>query len=132
VKVLSVERTFWEKATILHAEYHRPMAKAMPERFSRHYSDFYELLRKGVATPAMANLDLLDRVTQHKSLFFKSAWAKYKQAARGTLKIAPPKHRLKVLHDDYIKMRQMFFGDPPAFDAILTSLQQWESDFNKR
>src|SRR5205814_4822425 len=40
VKVLSVERTFWEKATILHAEFHRPPEKALPERFSRHYSDF--------------------------------------------------------------------------------------------
>jgi hypothetical protein len=37
LKVLSVERTFWEKATILHAEFHRPSDKAMPERFSRHY-----------------------------------------------------------------------------------------------
>jgi hypothetical protein len=43
VKVLSVERTFWEKATILHAEFHRPAEKAMPERFSRHYCDFHEV-----------------------------------------------------------------------------------------
>ena len=49
VKVLSAERTFWEKATILHAEFHRPAEKPMPERFSRHYCDFYELIRKGVA-----------------------------------------------------------------------------------
>ena len=41
VKVLAVERTFWEKATILHAEFHRPVDKPMPERFSRHYGDFY-------------------------------------------------------------------------------------------
>lgn len=50
VKVLSVERTFWEKATILHAEFHRPPDKAMPERFSRHYSDLYDLIRKGVSS----------------------------------------------------------------------------------
>ena len=48
VKVLSAERTFWEKATILHAEFHRPADKPMPERFSRHYCDFFELIRKGV------------------------------------------------------------------------------------
>ncbi|HEV3210896.1 MAG TPA: nucleotidyl transferase AbiEii/AbiGii toxin family protein [Chthoniobacterales bacterium] len=35
IKVLSAERTFWEKATILHAEFHRPPNKAMPARFSR-------------------------------------------------------------------------------------------------
>src|SRR5208282_5237824 len=52
VKVLSAERTFWEKATILHAEFHRPAEKAMPERFSRHYCDCSELIRKGVGKAA--------------------------------------------------------------------------------
>jgi Nucleotidyl transferase AbiEii toxin, Type IV TA system len=49
VKVLSVERTFWEKATILHAEFHRPESKPTQVRLSRHYCDFYELIRNGVA-----------------------------------------------------------------------------------
>lgn len=38
VIALEVERSFWEKATILHAEYHRPADKATPDRFSRHGS----------------------------------------------------------------------------------------------
>ena len=54
MKVLSAERTFWEKATILHAEFYRPADKPMPDRFSRHYADFHELVRKGVATTAIA------------------------------------------------------------------------------
>ncbi|MFM7930229.1 MAG: nucleotidyl transferase AbiEii/AbiGii toxin family protein, partial [Pirellula sp.] len=39
VVALELDRTFWEKATILHAEYHRPANKATPDRFSRHYAD---------------------------------------------------------------------------------------------
>jgi len=35
VIALEVERTFWEKATILHAEYHRPPEKPMRSRLSR-------------------------------------------------------------------------------------------------
>ena len=35
LRVLSIERTFWEKATILHAEAHRDETKATPPRFSR-------------------------------------------------------------------------------------------------
>lgn len=61
VKVLSAERTFWEKATILHAEFHRPVEKPMPDRFSRHYCDFHELVRKGVAKSAAAKPELLMR-----------------------------------------------------------------------
>jgi len=132
VKVLSVERTFWEKATILHAEYHRPADKAMPERFSRHYCDFSEMIRRGVGPSAVAKLELLARVAQHKSLFFKTSWAHYGEAAKGALRVAPPEHRLKLLQEDYARMQQMFFGEPPGFDDILVLLRQWESEFNQQ
>jgi hypothetical protein len=132
VKVLAVERTFWEKGTILHAEFHRPADKPMPERFSRHYGDFYELINKGVSKSATAKLELLARVAEHKNLFFKSSWAKYGEATKGTLRIAPPEQRLKALRDDYAKMQQMFFGEQPEFDKIIALLKQWESDFNHK
>ena len=132
VKVLSAERTFWEKATILHAEFHRPVEKPMPDRFSRHYADFHELVRKGVATAAIAKPDLLARVAQHKNLFFKTSWARYGEATKGTLHITPPEHRLKALRDDYTRMQQMFFGTPPDFDKIIALLSQWESEFNQK
>lgn len=131
VKVLSAERTFWEKATILHAEFHRPAEKAIPERFSRHYCDFYELVRRGVGKSAVANLDLLARVSHHKNLFFKTSWARYNEAVKGSLRVMPPEQRIKALRDDYVKMEQMFFGKPPVFEDILASLRQWELDFNQ-
>ena len=131
VKVLLAERTFWEKATILHAEFHRPAEKPMPERFSRHYCDFYELIRKGVAKSATAKPELLARVAQHKSLFFKTSWARYGEATKGSLRIAPPEQRVKALRGDYAQMQQMFFGEPPEFDNIIARLQQWEREFNQ-
>ncbi len=45
VVALLARRTFWEKATILHAEYHRPPAKPLPNRYSRHYYDVAMLAR---------------------------------------------------------------------------------------
>lgn len=132
VKVLSVERTFWEKATILHAEFHRPVDKSMPERFSRHYCDCYELIRRGVSSQATARLELLARVAEHKNLFFRSSWANYGEAAKGTLRIAPPEHRRKALREDYVKMQQMFFGEPPEFEGMLAKLIEWERTFNEK
>jgi len=132
VKVLSEERTFWEKATILHAEFHRPPDKAMPERFSRHYCDFYDLIRKGVSKSATAKPDLLAQVAEHKALFFKSSWARYGEAASGTLRVAPPEHRLKALREDYAKMLQTFFGEPPEFGRLIDTLKEWEAEFNQK
>ena len=132
VKVLSAERTFWEKATILHAEFHRPVDKPVPERFSRHYCDFYELIRKGVGKSAEGMPELLARVAQHKNLFFKTSWARYSEAVKGTLRIAPTEHRVAALRGDYGKMQQMFFGEVPEFDKIMSLLEKWERDFNQR
>ena len=131
VKVLAAERTFWEKATILHAEFHRPVEKPTPVRLSRHYCDFYELIRKGVEQRAVEQIELLNRVAHHKHLFFKSSWAKYGEAAKGTLKIVPPEYRINALYSDYANMREMFFSEPPKFESILALLKEWENKFNR-
>jgi len=85
-----------------------------------------------VSKSARAKLDLLARVAEHKSLFFKSSWARYGEAASGTLRVAPPEHRLKALREDYAKMLQMFFGDPPEFGRMIDTLKEWEAEFNQK
>ncbi|MGI6393987.1 MAG: nucleotidyl transferase AbiEii/AbiGii toxin family protein [bacterium] len=126
VKVLSAQRTFWEKATLLHAEYHRPLSKIMPARLSRHYYDMAMLIDKGVPLEEK----LLGIVVEHKKIFFRSLWAKYDEAKKGTLRIFPNSERIKLLEADYKKMEEMFFVKPPAFSEILNTLLQWEKEFN--
>jgi hypothetical protein len=53
VVALDLERTFWEKATILHAEFHRRPAETLPERYARHYSDMAALARHPSASAAL-------------------------------------------------------------------------------
>ncbi len=83
----------------------------------------HELIRKGVGKSAAAKPELLARVAQHKSLFFKTSWAQYGEATKGSLRVAPPEHRVKALREDYAKMQQMFFGEPPEFDHIIALLR---------
>jgi len=45
VRVLAGERTFWEKATILHMLYHYPSEKKLPLRMARHYYDLFMMRR---------------------------------------------------------------------------------------
>ena len=56
VVALEFERSFWEKATILHKEYHRPAERPMPDRFSRHYADTAALARHPAAVAASATM----------------------------------------------------------------------------
>lgn len=130
VKVLSPERTFWEKATILHACYHFPSAKGFPRRQSRHYYDIVKLYEKGIGKKAIGDLTLLKSVAEHKAVFFRSASAKYNEAAPGSLRLVPPPFRRKDLEDDYAKMREMFFSAPPALEDILAVLTEIEHQVN--
>jgi hypothetical protein len=69
IPVLDIERTFWEKATILHAEVHRPADKETPDRFSRHYADLVALAAHPAGSAALTRDDLRDRVVAHKQIF---------------------------------------------------------------
>jgi predicted nucleotidyltransferase component of viral defense system len=71
VRVLAVERTFWEKACLLHEETFRPADKPRKLRMARHYYDFWCLLRAGVGERALANTALFQRVAEHREIFFR-------------------------------------------------------------
>lgn len=129
VVALELERTFWEKATILHAEFHRPGERSR-ERFSRHYSDFAALWKHDKGPAAAARLDLLEKVRVHKSRFFASAWAHYHTASPGTFRLVPPKRQIPMLRADYQAMRQMFLSEPRPFDDILMILDEAERSLN--
>ncbi|AHF89859.1 hypothetical protein OPIT5_06055 [Opitutaceae bacterium TAV5] len=132
IKVLSIERTFWEKATILHAEAHREESKATPTRFSRHYADLAALADHANAADALGRDDLRARVVEHKQVFFAAGWAKYSTAVPGTFRLVPPDYRLATLQDDYRAMQEMFFGRPRAWAEIVERLRTLEAAINRR
>lgn len=73
VVALEIERTFWEKATILHAESHRPEDKPIPDRFSRHYADTVALALHPDGKRAIHLDEMRTKVVEWKSRFFGSS-----------------------------------------------------------
>ena len=131
VTTLQPERTFWEKATILHAEYHRPEVRPSADRLSRHYYDLAMLARSPVSNSALQQLDLLEAVARHKERFFRAAWAKYPEARPGTLRLSPHSELEKSLRIDFAKMEEMIFHNTPRFETILEELARLERSINK-
>lgn len=130
VKAIVAERTFWEKATILHQEANRPLDKAMLPRYSRHYYDLAMMAQSNVKEAALRDLDLLETVVVFKQQFYPSAWANYESAKAGSLKLVPPKERISELSKDYDAMRSMIFGSYPTLHEIIAILQALEADIN--
>src|ERR1700722_9633625 len=113
IRVLNAERTFWEKATILHQYAHLPENKKLPPRISRHYYDFFRLLSSEIKKKALIDTTLLERVATHKSIYFASSWASYGTTRKETLRLFPPVRILKELERDYALMESMFFREIP-------------------
>jgi hypothetical protein len=130
ITTVVARRTFWEKATILHAEYHRPLDKPMPSRYSRHYADVAMMAQASVKDEALADLNLLRKVVLHKDRFYHCAWAKYMEAKPGRFHLLPRNERLPDLRRDHDAMQAMFFGAPPTFDDIIHRLADLEREIN--
>lgn len=130
IKVLSPKRTFWEKATILHAENNINKAERVKERLSRHLYDLVMLYRSDIGQEAIKDTDLLASVAEHKKFYFRSGAANYDEAKPGTLKIVPHDAILDAFKQDYEKMGSMFSGEIIPFDTIIKELQELEKDIN--
>jgi hypothetical protein len=130
VVALLAKRTFWEKATILHAEFHRPADKPLPERYSRHYYDVAMLAESTIRAEALADMPLLAQVVRHKETFYPAAWARYDLAQPGNLCLMPTETRMAALERDYRNMGVMIFGQPPKFDELMKTLAELEKEIN--
>ena len=128
VRVLGAERTFWEKATILHAISH---GSKLRTRMSRHYYDVGEMVSSSIYSKAIQNIDLLIKVAEHKALFFKDSKARYDLAKPGSLRLMPIDEHLVQLNDDHRQMQEMFFEDPPPFESVLEKLKTAEEEINR-
>lgn len=130
VTALELARTFWEKATILHAEYFRPEARPMPDRYARHYADLAQLLGHPQAAELLADKVLCARVVAWKSRVFASEWARYDLAQQGSFRLVPPAYRLAALEADYAVMHPMFLHEPASFAEVMQMLAAAEQKIN--
>jgi hypothetical protein len=131
VEVLKIERTFWEKATILHQFHFQSDPARVTPGFSRHYYDIYQLVQRGFAEAALAGVSLLPEVADHKNVFYRQQWARYDLArAPQTLELLPHADIEAAIAADYLAMQEMIFGDLPDFEDILSVLHSLKFRIN--
>lgn len=131
VKAIKAERTFWEKATILHHEAHRPERYVQPSRFSRHYYDLAQIAVSTTKDAALERLDLLHDVVEFKQRFYPRSWAQYELARPGTIRLLPEAHVMETVREDYRAMGNMIFGNYPEIGEIMAILKVLEDEINR-
>jgi len=130
--VLAPERTFWEKATLIHVECNRREPKVNADRLSRHWSDLAGLAKTEIGRRTLADRDLLADVVKHKEVFFPASYANYQACLHRGFRLIPDEPLRSALSADFRKMIDsgMFFGDKPDFARIIATLSDLEKQIN--
>ena len=132
VTVLSPARTFWEKATLIHVECHRPDLKSDAHRQSRHWYDLARLADHEIGRQALADRALLTDVVKHKKVFYGASYANYDACNTGGMRLLPDQRLLDAVDHDLRAMIDagMFYCDRPSFEKIVERLRALESEIN--
>jgi len=106
LRTVAPERTFWEKAMLLHEETYTAGPGGPKVRLSRHYYDLWCLIRAGVAERAAQDGGLFNRVAEHRRLFFRRRREAQETLRPGLLRLVPPEDQLPHWRRDYEAMRE--------------------------
>jgi len=122
VACVKPERTFWEKASLLHEQNTRPGVQPLAARQARH---LYDLVRLWEHVENDAGLgQLFNGVRAHRKVFFNYAWVDYDALQPGGLQLLPPASSRDHWRADYAAMEPMFFEPPPSFSDLLARIAQ--------
>jgi predicted nucleotidyltransferase component of viral defense system len=133
VRVLAAERTFWEKAMLVHEETLRPPGRRRPARLARHYYDLWCLITAGIGERAAEREDIFARTVRHREVYFNWSWMDYSTLKRGGLRLVPLPEMVAEWRKDYQAMSgEMFFGDVPEFDLVIKVIESFQRRFNEK
>lgn len=131
VLTIDVERTFWEKLTILHKIANFPEGKMLPSRYARHLYDVFNLGNSWVKENAFARKELLEKDVAFKQKFYYSKGAHYETATLTSIELMPKEVVMNALQEDYHAMRNMIYGNIPEFEEILKYLEKLQEEIHE-
>jgi nucleotidyltransferase AbiEii toxin of type IV toxin-antitoxin system len=133
VQVLDAERTFLEKAMLLHEESSRPEGKTFKGRMARHYYDLYCMIQAGVGDRAIADKQLFKRVVKQRKFYFNVSWVEYDLMRPGSINLMVAESNPQYWKNDYEIMKEaFFFGDAPDFDNMMKVIKEFQQKLNNK
>lgn len=134
--VMSLARTFWEKATAAHV--YCAQGRIRGERYARHWHDLAAIARSANFKSVVEDRAVARAVAEHKTHFFSEKDVEgntidYGAAVAGGLQIVPDGPARDALAEDYAKMLedQVMVGDALAFDDLMNACAQVAEQANE-
>jgi Nucleotidyl transferase AbiEii toxin, Type IV TA system len=133
--VMTVARTFWEKATAAHVFCRQGRVRG--ERYARHWYDLAAIARSPHFAAAISDRAVASAVADHKSCFFVEKDAQgqtidYASTTTGCLNVVPEGEAKAALARDYAAMLgdEVMVRDAPSFEALLEACADLQAKVN--
>lgn len=132
VSTILPQRTFWEKAFLLHELFQKPVDKMDIARMSRHWYDLHYLNNAGFAKKAIQDKALYDAIRNHRKVFTKVPGVDYDSLSPKAFGLLPPNEKETDWNNDYKKMIESYiYKEPPELAALTGTINRLMKDFKK-
>jgi len=131
INTIDIERTFWDKMTILH-KVANPDLIRIPKRYSRHYYDVSMFIKNYDYSKALSKPGLLEETVKNNIRFFNYKYFPFRNAEIGYLELIPSQEKIDFLKKDYEDMKDMFSDNIPEFNEIIQTIRSFEKIVNNK
>lgn len=119
------QKTFVEKAFLLHELFSIERDKLSASRRSRHLYDLAMMMDKDFAVNAIADDKLWASVRLHREKFTSVQGIDYSHDIRGSIILLPPGNFIDDWKNDYRMMSEsMIYGDKPSWEELLNKINE--------
>lgn len=124
------EKTFLEKAFLLHELFSVTNSTTIAARKSRHLYDLFMMMDKDLAERAIRDNDLWESICHHREIYTSVRGVDYTPDIRRHLHLVPQKEVLGIWQADYEAMQEsMIYGRKPSFEKLLEAMVKLEDEF---
>ncbi|KAA6343593.1 hypothetical protein EZS27_008730 [termite gut metagenome] len=124
------QRTFLEKAFLLHEEFQKPAENIRVNRMSRHLYDLEKLMDTDYAKDALNSPDLYDVIVNHRKMLTSMKEVDYSTHTPDKINFVPPASIIDIWEKDYETMKSnMIYGDSIPFDKLIERIRELNERF---
>jgi len=125
------QRTFLEKAFLLHEEFQKQQENIRVDRMTRHIYDLEKLMDTNYAIEALNDRGLYNTIVEHRRTLTAMKEVDYSTHAPETINFVPPDPVMNLWRADYEKMKNMIYGKYLPFDELIDRIKELNERFRK-
>ncbi len=133
VTTAAPQKTFLEKAFLLHELFSVEHDTLPAKRRSRHLYDLNRMMDRDFAVATVRDDVLWEHIRHHRERFASMLGVDYSGDIRDRVCLVPPEKHIEDWKKDYQYMcDSMIYGEKPTFTELIESIRELERRFRKR